>query len=201
MRSSFSWRSVDREGAAIPWFSYPAVEYLEGLDLSGCRLFEYGSGFSTIYWGRRVQRVDAVEDDAEWRDRIQPQLSGNTTVTFARSSGEYPRAIAASGAKYDIIVIDGTVRLECAHEAVSHLAEGGFMILDDADDFTQATELLRNAGLLQVDFAGFNPINSYTKTTSFFFHRAFKPKLRGAALPMHSLCHPQRNRGSSLAAT
>lgn len=35
-------------GEEVPWYTYPAIEYLSHLDLSGFRVFEYGSGNSTI---------------------------------------------------------------------------------------------------------------------------------------------------------
>lgn len=199
LKSSYLWKSIERNGTPIPWFSYPAVEYLEGLDLSEYSVFEYGSGYSTLYWGRRAKRVTSVEDHAEWRDRIQTQLGDNATIRLVCSPDDYPGAIKDSDQEFNIIVIDGASnisRLECARAAIPKLRTGGIIILDDADDFPDVPNALREAGLLQVDFAGFNPINTYTKTTSFFFHRQFNPKPRGRTLPMHSVCHPLRSQNS-----
>lgn len=184
-----------RDGLPIPWFSYPAIEYLEGLDLSTYSVFEYGAGYSSLYWGRRAKSVTSVEDHAEWRDRMAPQLGQNASIRLVSDPKAYPLSIGDSNAQFDIILIDGAPhlsRLECAKAAMPHLRPGGVVILDDADDFPDAPVFLREAGLLQVDFAGFNPINSYTKTTSFFFHRQFSPKPRGKTLPLRSICHPKR---------
>ena len=63
------------------------------------------------------------------------------------------------------------------------LAPGGLIILDDSDrvntsrDYARAIAGLKAAGLLQVDFYGFCPMNCYAKCTSLFFSRdfAFEP--------------------------
>ena len=36
--------SVDAAGAPIPWYSYPAIEYLNSISLEGLQVLEYGSG-------------------------------------------------------------------------------------------------------------------------------------------------------------
>lgn len=55
LRTMEKWECVDKDGNSIPWFTYPAIEYLSHLDLSGCSVFEYGSGFSTLFWLQRVK--------------------------------------------------------------------------------------------------------------------------------------------------
>ena len=42
------WSCLDREGRPIPWYTYPAIEYLASLDLSGMKVLEYGSGNSSL---------------------------------------------------------------------------------------------------------------------------------------------------------
>lgn len=192
LKSSYLWRCTDRNGDPIPWFSYPAVEYLDSLDLSRLSVFEYGCGYSTLFWSRRASHVTAVEDSPEWKARIEPRLDQNARLILAESAAAYPSAIHASDAQFDIIVIDGSSRLECAKAALPKLRPGGVIILDDADDHQDVAATLRQAGLIEVDFAGFNAINTYTKTTSFFLHRDFRPKPQGSDFPRHSVCHPKR---------
>lgn len=42
------WHAVDGAGQPVPWYTYPATEYLSHLDLSVLSVFEYGSGNSTL---------------------------------------------------------------------------------------------------------------------------------------------------------
>ncbi len=186
-RSAYSWRAVDRKGNPIPWFTYPAIEYLSQLDLSQAKVFEYGSGASTIYWAQRTARVDAVEDDVEWFHRIKPTLGSNATLQLASTQNEYVNDVARSGGTYDVIVVDGSHRYECATKAVEFLSSTGFIILDDADDHRAACESLRQSGLIEVDFSGFGPINGYTKTTSLFLRPNFRPQSVADLFPAHSL--------------
>jgi len=97
-----------------------------------------------------------------------------------RDEGEiYENAIFEDDKKYDVIVVDGKRRAECAAAAVKALKDGGMIILDDSDrintseEYVNAVAALRKADLIQVDFYGFCPMNNYTKTTSLFLSRDF----------------------------
>jgi hypothetical protein len=196
LRSAFRWESADRQGNPIPWFSYPAIEYLDQLDLTGCTLFEYGCGFSTLYWSRRCRRVHAVENNAAWHARISAHVGPGAAIRLVDSDTAFIRAIADVGETFDVIIVDGAaLRLECAQAARPFLKEGGFIILDDSCDNLDAAEFLRSSDLVEVDFAGFNAINRFTKTTSLFLHPRFRPKGRHARFPEHSLCCCMKPRG------
>jgi hypothetical protein len=170
--------SVNREGEPVPWFTYPAIEYLGRLDLSGKRVFEYGCGNSTRYWGRRAASVVSVEHVASFHALIAPQLPPHCELLLENPAERYINAIAdyyeRDGRRgFDIIVIDGHSRVRCAAIAANYLARGGVVILDNSDWFPEAVTHLRAAGLLESSFSGFAPINDCTSTTSFFFDRAF----------------------------
>ena len=96
-----------------------------------------------------------------------------------RDESEYANTIREDMKMYDVIIIDGKRRKECAQAALSRLKAGGLIILDDSDrtnksdEYAAAIATLKQADLLQVDFYGFCPMNNYTKTTSLFFSRDF----------------------------
>lgn len=46
-----NWECVDKDGNPIPWYTYPAIEFLNSLDFSSKNVFEYGTGNSTLWWG------------------------------------------------------------------------------------------------------------------------------------------------------
>lgn len=56
-RSAIGGRAVDADGEPYPWLTYPAVQFLEGRIRAEFRVFEYGSGSSTLWWSRRVASV------------------------------------------------------------------------------------------------------------------------------------------------
>jgi hypothetical protein len=169
-RSIVQGRSVRADGSAIPWFTYSATAFLEQLDFSDRDLFEYGSGNSTVFWQSRVRRVVAVEDDHAWYAEMQPRIDANRVdYRLLDDANEYVQSISA--AQFDIVIIDGSHREQCIGPAIAALRSGGFIILDNSDWFPQLARRLRQSGLLEVDFTGFGPINSYTSTTSLFMKR------------------------------
>lgn len=184
--STVKWACVDGDGHAIPWYTYPALEYIKQLDFSDKSIFEYGSGNSTLFWGERAKKVVSVENDQNWYTKILAQHLKNTKLYYTDEPQKYIEMIAQFEYGFDVIVVDGDWRKECAEQAVLKLNTGGMIILDnsDRDSEADAVKVLRNAGLIQVDMSGFGPINPYTWTTSFFFHRQFQWKSKGGIQPV-----------------
>lgn len=176
-RSLAEGRCVDAEGQPIPWLRYPAIEFLDALDFSACRVFEYGSGASTLWWARRAARVDSVEADRGWYERTAARLPANGTVRHAPDVQSYVAEIRRAGVSYHVIVVDGTNeergRYRCAEAALDMLAPGGMIILDDADFLPEASALLRAADLIEVPFFGLAPLNAAAGCTSVFLRRDF----------------------------
>ncbi len=176
-------RPMDASGVPLPWMSYPFIDYISGLDLSDCRLFEFGSGSSTRYWATRCREVLAVENDRGWYDKISSGMPPNARVVFGATESEYLGAID-SGKPYDIVVIDGAMnRRLMAEKALPNLKPDGFVVLDNSDVWVKAAETLRTGGLIQVDLNGFAPAAQFEQTTSLFLAPGFRPKLRGRHLP------------------
>jgi hypothetical protein len=44
------------------------------------KVFEFGSGNSTIWWSQRVAQVVSVDHDRKWIDKTQPRLASNTKL-------------------------------------------------------------------------------------------------------------------------
>ena len=171
---------VDRDGNPIPWYTYPAIEYLLQFDYSHKEIFEFGCGNSSLFWAARAKQVTSIEDNPKWFDKWQAEFSHPHLDIRWRDEGEiYENAIFEDGKKYDVIVVDGKRRAECAAAAVRALTPGGMIILDDSDrintsqEYVKAVDALRTANLIQIDFYGFSPMNTYTKTTSLFLSRDF----------------------------
>ncbi|MCX7049579.1 MAG: SAM-dependent methyltransferase [Candidatus Sumerlaeota bacterium] len=167
----------DAQNNPLPWYTYPAIEFLDKLNLSDKTIFEYGSGFSTLYWAKRAKSVITIEDDKVWFDKISPQVPPNTAIHLITDMDRYaaaPRQTPGPGGKYDVIVIDGKERYSCAQVAVSCVNDDGFIILDNADWFPNTVNFLSNAGMIRVDMIGLGPINAYTWNTMFFLKRNLK---------------------------
>ena len=181
------WACLDKDGNDIPWFCYPAIEYLEELDISEKTVFEYGSGHSSRYWARRAKNVISVDQNPEWYEKGRENLASNQTIILQEDEQNYANEIKRHGT-FDIIVIDGAFwRLSCALAVEGRLNKGGVIILDNSEWYVKAAEQLRSYGYLQVDMKGFCPINPYCTCTTFFFDRAFDFPKRHKFQPVHGL--------------
>lgn len=172
-------KCISRDGKPLPWYTYPAIEYLSQFDYGDKNIFEFGCAFSSLFWAKRAQNVISIEDKQTWFEKWSKELKAKNLQICFRQEEQYENAILETGKKFDVIVIDGIRRAQCTKTALQALSSEGMIILDDSDriktslEYETAVSLLKNAGLLQVDFYGFCPMNIYPKTTSIFFTRNF----------------------------
>lgn len=164
---------VDKSGNPLPWYTYPAIDYLKQFDLSNKTIFEWGSGNSSLFYANRALKVYSVEDNKDWFEKISYNKPSNLELFFA-TGDEYTSKISELNIEFDIIVIDASQRFECAIKSIKFLKANGMIILDNSDWFKNSAKYLRENGFIQADFFGFGPINNYTWTTSIFYSRDFK---------------------------
>lgn len=182
----------DKDGNPLPWYTYPAIEYLSQLDYTDKKIFEFGCGYSSIFWAKRAKSVVSIEDNLAYFDRWSKEFTVDNLNIKWRDEGEaYENAIFEDNLNYDVIIVDGKRRAECAAAALVALSDDGMIILDDSDrvntsnEYVEAISKLKNADLIQIDFYGFCPMNNYTKTTSIFLRRSFDFKSKNAVQPIN----------------
>lgn len=169
-----SQKPVNANGEPLPWFTYPAIEYLAQFDLSSKLVFEWGSGNSSLFFAERCKQITSIESDNEWYEYISKELLPNQKILF-RGEESFAEAIDEYSSKFDLIIIDSLRRYECAMRSIDYLNEGGLVILDNSDWHPKTSKFLReDCDLIEVDMHGFGPINTYSWTTSFYIHRNFR---------------------------
>lgn len=114
------WRTLDSKGRIMPWYTRKACEWLDCLDLTGKRVWEWGGGGSTIWYRERGAIVSGVDSSFEWAT-----VSG---LMYVPEKQEYISSIMGT---FDLICIDGDYRDECFVYALNHLAEFGTIIIDN----------------------------------------------------------------------
>jgi hypothetical protein len=176
-----NWECLDINNDAIPWYTYPAIEYLNNLNFSQKSIFEYGSGNSSLYWSKKSKKTTSIEDSQDWFEKIKFNLNKNQALFLKKSNSDYENAIIEEGEKFDVIIIDGIRRVECSRVIREHLniksEEGCMVILDNSDWYKNTAKYLREQlGLIEIDFHGFGPIGRSTSTTSIFLSRNFNFK-------------------------
>jgi len=154
------------DGSPVPWYTFPAIEYFQALDVNGLDIFEYSCGSSSLFWARKGANVWCVEHNPEWYETINAQSAVLKGIALKEDKEGYANAIHNPGINFDIISIDGIWRNECAAEALECLKPGGIIILDNSDWYIDVAQTLREQGFFQVDFSGFGPCNDYYWCTS-----------------------------------
>lgn len=188
-RSALRGRAVDRRGAPLPWYSYPAIDLLRAKDLSACRVLEFGAGQSTIWWAERAREVVALEADSGWYDELVPNLPANVRLHLTEPHLAAMRAALRGEGRFDIAVVDGLDRLAAAQLALELCAEGGAILLDNSEGHWgpppsyPLIDLFRAAGFLRVDLYGYAPGVVLPQCTSLFF-RGDCRLLHGAEPPV-----------------
>jgi hypothetical protein len=177
-------RPVGSDGRPVPWLAAPAIEFLDARLPPGASVFEWGSGNSTLWWAERAAAVHAVEHDAGWASDMARQLPPHARVVHRPQGPGYAAEIHAfPGAHFDVVVIDGVSRAECAAAAPEHVKPAGMIVYDNSDREAERDGIARldAAGWLRIDFFGLTPGNLYRNCTSVFFRDA--ALLRGAPYP------------------
>jgi hypothetical protein len=110
LRSAAEQQAVDVHGQPLPWYTYPAIEYLRQLDFSDQTVFEYGSGNSTRFWAGQAARVVSVEEDERWYTALRSTLPANCELILETDLEQYVDVIRRYPDRFDVIVVDGASR-------------------------------------------------------------------------------------------
>ncbi len=54
----------------LPWITFSAIQMLDNFLDGDMRVYEYGSGGSTLYFAQRVKEVISVEHDRPWFEKV-----------------------------------------------------------------------------------------------------------------------------------
>jgi len=163
-KSSLLGKAVSRTGTPLPWYTYPAVDFLDGKDLSGKRVLEFGAGQSTLWWAGKAAQVVSFEHDPEWVARLISHLPPSVQLHRVPWHLEGIERLLPSE-PFDVVVIDGLNRLKCAHLSLRLVAPGGAILLDNSegswggekDETYPILDLFRERGFQRVDFFGYTP--------------------------------------------
>jgi len=164
---------VDKNNNPLPWVSYPFIHFIGQRLNKKIKLFEFGSGNSTLYYAAKVASVTSVEHNAAWYEKIEANIPANVQLFFCdlQPGGEYCRFALKQRSKYDIIVVDGRDRVNCCLNGLGALKENGIVVLDDSEreKYAAAHTFMQQNGFKQIDFWGTAPAVDYLKCTTIFY--------------------------------
>ena len=159
----------------LPWYNYPLIAFLESYIKPSMNIFEFGTGFSTIFYAQNNCKVFGVECNVEWIEKVQElakmyNIEENIAIEFCPKSHEIARYIKNIDEliEFDAIVIDSYNRIECLEEAKKRGAK--VIILDNSErpNLEHAFEIMQGFEVLH--FKGEGP-NRNGVSESLVFHK------------------------------
>lgn len=138
----------------VPWWTFDSADQAEDWLRTnpGARVFEWGSGASTMWLASRAGSVHSVEHHAGWAAMIAPRLPANVDLRVVEpvasdvpvvgsakpghgglDFADYVDAIDDVPGDFDLVVIDGRAREACLAKALDRLAPGGVIVFDNVD--------------------------------------------------------------------
>lgn len=172
-RSYREQESIDSTGKPLPWITYPAIEFIQRRINKRMKVFEFGSGGSTLWWADRVSEIISIEHDRNWYRNIDIGHRPNVTIyhTPLDNSGEYSGKILHYHDLFDIVVIDGRDRVNCMKNCICALKSDGIVILDNSDrsEYEEGIDFLRAQGFKKIEFVGLCPIINAKSETSILY--------------------------------
>jgi hypothetical protein len=163
------------DGSELPWMNYAVVAFLERRLNKTLSVFEYGSGYSTLFYARHARSVISVEYDQAWYESIRPRLPPNASMLFVPQDvdGDYCRAITRTGDRFDVVIVDGRDRVNCVKQGMQALSSRGVIVLDDSQraKYAPALAYAQEDGFLSVDFDGLKPTDSSWCRSTILYRR------------------------------
>lgn len=138
----------------VPWWTFESADRVERwlADRPEARVFEWGSGASTLWLAARAGSVHSVEHHAGWAEVLAPRLPAHVVLRVVQATPAtdpligsakpghdgldftaYVAAIDDVPGDFDLVVIDGRAREACLVRAVDRLAPGGIIVFDNVD--------------------------------------------------------------------
>ncbi|MCW2539784.1 MAG: putative methyltransferase [Frankiales bacterium] len=173
----------------LPWWTYRAINEVDRWladRTKPVRVFEYGSGASTIWLARRAGDVHSVEHHRAFGERmrvelrdyanadlqiVEPATSNDPAVPSAKEGHEsldfadYVASIDSVPGQFDLIVIDGRAREACLEAATKRLADDGIIVFDNSLRRRYRAKI-RECAVFERRYFGLTPTLPYPDQTS-----------------------------------
>jgi hypothetical protein len=176
----------------VPWWSYRAIDVVEtwlATRATLARVFEFGTGASTVWLAQRSGELHSVEHDIGFATSFAPSLQQFDNVTLhvvppvpssdprtpshveawsGHDFTSYVSTIAEVGGEFDLVVVDGRARPSCLEQAVHVLAPGGMVVFDNSRR-RRYRAAIEASGLHEQALRGLTPTLPYPEQTSLLY--------------------------------
>jgi len=120
-----TWQYQDTEsGLIMPYYTIPCLEWLKKQDVSKWDVFEYGAGYSTIWWRANCKEVRSFDHSKVWAKAMDAICETRKHLFIS--------AIDPALVLYDCVIVDSEYwREECVDFCLPYIKPGGYLIIDN----------------------------------------------------------------------
>jgi hypothetical protein len=172
VRSVQTGKVVGEDQQALPWLTYPCVDFLAPRLGADWQVFEFGAGASTLFFSQRVRAVTSVEHDENFATSLRGKLPAHARLLVRPAGSEtYAGALLECPQPPDLVLVDGVDRPQCLDVALQCLPAKAVLVLDDAEreEYSESIGRLKKAGYRGLEFWGLAPGVVASKCTMVFY--------------------------------
>jgi hypothetical protein len=171
VRSSCENRPCDKDGNPVPWLTTSFLQFLAPRLDSTMHLLEFGSGNSTFYFQKICGSVTSVESNNEWFEKVSKSIDPSVVRIYHRTGADYWGCVDEFEKEFDLVLVDGEERLECARAGLAKLSSRGVVILDNSvrAEYRVIYDLLQGLTFRSIDFFGVAPGSRKFNCTTVFY--------------------------------
>jgi hypothetical protein len=132
-----------------PWWNYQATAYVERMLPARARVFEFGSGGSTLWFVDHGAEITTLEHSSDWAALVQQACPGLDLIAVESNSTGTVRSVGEPSERpyfdayldvmseqpdetFDLVAIDGRCRCEAGVISMPKIKPGGMLLLDDS---------------------------------------------------------------------
>ena len=164
---------IDHNKKPLPWFTYSSIHFISNKLKKDMTLFEFGSGNSTIWFSERIGDIVSVEHDREFFEYMEDKLAKIDTIDYRSKelNKDYSQEILKFNKEFDVVVIDGRERVQCAKNCIQALKDDGVIIWDNSDrtEYQEGYDFFDAIGFKKIDFNGLGPIGNKEWRTTIYY--------------------------------
>jgi predicted O-methyltransferase YrrM len=137
------------------------------------RVFEFGSGNSTLWFSTRVESIVSIENDIDFYLRMLNKFKSidNVLYELGKLNDNYNQKVLAYENEFDIVIIDGRERVQCVKNSIKALKKDGIIIFDNSDriEYEEAYYFLTEHKFKKIDFRGIGAIGHTEWQTTIYY--------------------------------
>lgn len=132
----------------IPWMSTEEINLIESFLKPNMTMLEWGSGGSTIKFSQKVSKYYSIEHVKDWYTKVNKELVNlklDNKVNNFLIEPDYPRTLPTKyrefktyieyvdqlNIMFDVVLIDGRARAQCAKKVLKYLKDDAVVFIHD----------------------------------------------------------------------